>query len=192
MAGKNKIDVVFREAHKAYHGSAGGQARVVSAYAFAELFDRIRSLGYAFEGPETQRALAAGARAMATWIRKKLEEATGDPDEKRVARSTRRFENYRPLKTVIKGGEGKPEYFPSGLLLLRGKGARQAWLVDRGHAGPKPGSPRTPAHPFVFEGIAASEKPRDQAILRSYQRQFGDIARKVRAGKVKAPPAGKP
>lgn len=185
------FDVHFRQAYKEYHSTQFGQSATLSRYTWDVLRDKIESIGYAFDGVETQKALAAGARAMAAAIKKKLAAATAEPDPERVARSRKRFKNYRPLREVIRGGEGKPEYFPSGVLLLRGKGARQSWLVDQGHAGPTESSPRTPPHPYVFEGLVASEGPREKAILRSYQRQFGAIVADVKSGKAARAKAGK-
>lgn len=150
---------------------------------FRELFLAVRG---SFDGQITQSALAAGARAIAAHVRDKLEAVVVIPKKgNRHPYYDLRRERGRSgkrLLEVIKGREGKrsSEWFPSAYLQLGGKGARHAWLVDQGHAGPKSTSPRTPGYPYIEAGIAASERDRDAAIISYYQRMFPEIARKIR------------
>lgn len=161
-----KVDVTFRE-----EGKKAGTNRD----AFAKFRRIMDAIPEAASGKEIQQVLAAGARAMARFIQRFLDAAT-DPDPARV-----HADGAKPLRSVIRGRQGKPEWEPSAMVLLVGRGARHIWLVDQGHAGPRPDSPRTPPHPFVLEGIDASEGERERAMFRTFQRIFPELAQKVRA-----------
>ena len=147
---------------------------------------RVYDVRLAVTGRETQQALAAGARAIAKYIGIALDAATTSYYRWNASlmwsRYQRGIDNDTTLLSVIKGRQGREEYFPSAYVQLRGPGAYQARLVDEGHAGPTPGSPRTPPHPYIDEGIDASEGPRDRAILKAYQYLFPEMTRAVRRG----------
>ena len=90
-----------------------------------------------------------------------------------------------PLIKAIKAKLGRFEYGATALVLLRSKlpghrAARHAWLVDAGHAGPLPESPRTPAHPWIEAGFAASEIPRQEAMIQRFRQLMPEIIEEVR------------
>ena len=171
----------FRQAGRGRTSQAVGGG--LNAQAWDTLRACIENVGEAFESKSTQRALAAGARAIARVFRRAADTKLASEyrnDPARLRAKQKRFPGFKRLREVIKGGEGLPEWFPSAKFAMGGKGARQFWLVDQGHAGPTPESPRTPASPFAEQAWENSQRPRDEAILKKFQAEFPKIAEEVR------------
>ena len=185
-----RIELSFRdeETPDVKRRSIERHLRVLSTDAWREMKQRVYDIRLAVTGRETQEALTAGAKAMAESVRQFLDAATTSYYRNNYYIVSWRERNWYwglgdSLYNVIQGRPGKGrEYFPSAYLQLGGRGARQAWLVDQGHAGPKPDSPRTPPHPFILQGIDASESTRNEAMLKKYQELFDDMTKRVVAG----------
>ena len=73
------------------------------------------------------------------------------------------------LRKSIKWRKGRPEFGDTALVSAGGKGARQAWLVERGHGGPKP---TKSAHPFAFPAVVSTEQARATAFIREVNRSW--------------------
>lgn len=166
-----KLDATFHEE---------GKPRSNGWQKFKQLYDSIPD---AINHEETQKSLAAGARVMARFIRNYFKRATTSEyrnDPRKIASKEKRYPGFRSLVSSIAGKQGTLANFPSAFVKVVGKGARQYWLVDQGHAGPKKTSKRTPAHPSAFDALNASENPRDEAILKKYRELFPQIVNRVK------------
>lgn len=102
-----------------------------------------------------QDGLTASARVVSNEMRKNAKTAFNDKTGR--------------LRKSIRARKGRPEYGDSALSSVGGKGARQAWLVEEGHKGPKP---TKKARPFAFPAVQTTEQKRADAFIRSINRNW--------------------
>ena len=193
-----KINASFLSTNIAFGpvpGRLGAQLRPTDDwYKFKALYE---SIPYAIEAKGTQQALAAGAREIKKGI---LEVAPAAFNANRIRKrpGPRAYRNQAKkgrvptdptqvnrLARSVAARQGKWRYFPSAIVVLSVRGGfpkapRTAHVVDQGHAGPKPNSPRTPPHPFIMQGIVTSAHDRDKAMLKAFQQRVPQIIQEAR------------
>ena len=130
------------------------------------------------------KALKSGAHRLANRIRKHAKQAFNWEHHFKDRKPPRLYGLYDSIRV----GDPTPEHWPDPYVRVGATYARQVYLIEHGHLGPKPARP----HPFVIPAVLQGEDETVRAVTNYMQQHWAEQVMKpaLRKGKANRRKAG--